>query len=160
MNEQTTLQQFYECIENGDAHLQCLISRLEHHTKCYFSPSMSVIEFIQIITKRKKWIQSLDKCIDFPTKSEPKIANDKQNRVIEIVETTVSEHFRWNIKDVMLSLQKRIPFYRYTNIIYKLLGWKSVFKAFQIKLTNPEKGFEKYPQEYFSHQILTDTLER
>ena len=159
LNEQTTLQQFYECIENGDAHLQCLISRLKQYTQCYFSPSMSVIEFIQIITERKEWIQSLDKCIDFPTKSEPEIANDKQNRVIEIVETTVSEHFRWNINDVMLSLQKRIPFYRYTNIIYKLLGWKSVFKAFQIELTNPEKGFEKYPQEYFSHQILTDTLE-
>lgn len=159
LNEQTTLQQFYRCIANGDIYLQRLISRLEHHTKCYFSPSMSVIEFIQLITKQEKWMQLLDRCIDFPRKSEPKITNDKQNRIIEIVQTAVSEHFGWDIKDVMLSLQKKFSFYRYTNIIYKLLGWKSVFTAFHIELTNPEKGFEKYPQEYFSHQILTDTLE-
>lgn len=159
LSEKTTLRQLYGYITNGDIHLHRLISNLTKYTSAVFDTSMSISAFIQMITNQKEWEQLLEKCLDFPAKSEPDIADSEQNRIIEIIRNAAIEHFAWDIKDIMLSRKKQSQFYEYVNIIFKLIGWKSVFKAFQIELTNPEKGFEKYPQEYFSHQILTDTLE-
>lgn len=87
------------------------------------------------------------------------IADCNQRGIIELTENALCEELGIKRKEIGFNSKKASKVYGYASVIYKLLGWKFVWKALDIQVVDRHNGLKEYPIDEFSNDKLLETLE-
>ena len=123
---------------------------------------MTVFDFVKTYlkeTKRSGYYNLIDEFLNLKYADRPIIASQAQTEFIIATEEALCKHFKYNRKEIGYNSAKAGKVYRWAGVIYKLLGWKSVWKAFDITVLNKGDGLKEYPLTEFSYTKLLETLE-
>lgn len=123
--------------------------------------NISLLDFARLIVIRKenlKFIEEFDK-ITVPYESDPVIAEPRQEEIIISTEDTLCRIWGYKRQAMAFNSAKVARVYNYAGVIYKLLGWKAVWKAFDINVLDRDGGLKEYPLLEFSNDQLLQALE-
>lgn len=114
---------------------------------------LTIFEFLDRALKLKSPldIKKMAEIYYKPSEANPRPATDEEEIFIEYLEKSICSYLGFTHQAMNLDSKKRDKVYSRTKILYKLLGWKSVWKALQVNVLDctAEIGITDFSQKKF-----------